>query len=338
MPPDPPIGPGMSLRVLLAVPRWDYGRPEQGDSYEVMAFLQPFRDLGHDVVLHDTLDPAADLEQAVADHRPDLTLFMLGGDEVRVEALRAIRPRTTTVNWFADDAWRFRHWSRHLAPEFDLAVTTSRAAEAGYRDVPGARAVFLPWGFNPCVFHPVPDAERFDVAFVGQRYGARGRAVEALQADGIDVRAWGAGWPNGRLATDDLAAVFSGARISLNFLDSSPGPFRRRHVRFKGSDRLDRALLPLFPPPRQLKARLVEIPACGSLQITNGAPELGELLAIGDEVVVAEGAAELRRLVRHHLEHDDERAAAAAAGHRRAVADHSYRTRLPQLLDAAGLA
>lgn len=337
----------MALRILLAIPRWDYGRPEQGDSYEVMSFREPLEALGHDVVLHDTLDPrvAADpaaagraLEAAVDEWDPDVTVFMLADDEVPIDSLRRIRGRTVTVNWFADDAWRFRSWSRHLAPEFDWVVTTSRRAERAYRQVPGVRAIFSLWAYNPGVFHPSGEGvEPFDVAFIGQRYGRRGEIISAVRASGVDIRAWGSGWPRGRLATAELAPTLSAARISLNFSDSSAGPLRRRGMRFRGSDRIDNTVNRVVGTPRQLKARIFEIPACGSLQIVNRAPELGECFAEGSEVVVAEGVEALVRSVRHHLDHPSEREAIATAGLRRARADHTYEQRFGELLTTIGL-
>src|SRR5205085_1878566 len=130
--------------------------------------------------------------------------------------------------------WRFESFSRHWAPLFDVVATTDFHAAARYRRLGIERVVQTQWACNQHVYHPTHSRPDIDVSFVGQPYGVRRDAVDRLASAGIAVRAWGAGWPAGRLEQEDLPRVFTRSRINLNFADSSqalsPGTIVRQFV------------------------------------------------------------------------------------------------------------
>src|SRR3954454_10960532 len=104
------------MRILLAIARRDYGRPDAGDSYELSAWFDPLVALGHDVEVFDTFAPTwagdpdatgrALLDEA-ASFQPELVLMMLFEDEVPVPVIDELRKTRPVANWFADDRWRF---------------------------------------------------------------------------------------------------------------------------------------------------------------------------------------------------------------------------------------
>lgn len=316
------------MRILLAIARYDYGKPELGDSYEYTAWFRPLVGLGHEVEVFDTFgpgwrgDPAATgkaLLDAASTYRPDLVLMMLIESEVPMATVDRLGRTSTVVNWFADDRWRFWAFSRHIAHHFTLVVTTTRKAKEAYDRMPGVRSHLSPWGYDPAVFHPVDVEHVYDIGFVGQRYGRRANVIERLQSDGHSVMARGSGWPAGRIDTSELAAQFASTRINLSFLESSAGPFQRLGIRVRGSTRADRMITHLLAPPTQLKARPFEITACGAFLLTNSVPELGEYFVPGRELALFEGEAELWRAIEHYLTHEDERRSIAEAGLQRSA-------------------
>ncbi len=326
-------------RILLAVSRYDYGRPDWGDSFEFTNFVGPLERLGHQVRVFDTMPSGAEptetgraLLTSVREFEPDLLLCLLSTNEVPLDAIREAGQLTTTANWFADDSWRFSWFSKKVAPAFDWTLTTSRRAERKYLKL-GVSTVFLPWACNTAVFHPSKGSKQFDVSFVGQRHGNRGRMVERLQADGLDVYARGAGWPGGRVGWLEMAEIFSTTRVNLSLSESSAGPLVRRGWRFRGAYRMDRALLPFFPPPAQMKARIFEITGCGGFCITGPFDELAECFDPGSEVVVASTYREVRDGIRHFLAHEDERAGIARAALEKCRSEHTYERRFAQLFN-----
>ncbi|MEB3012836.1 hypothetical protein VJI77_07540, partial [Parvimonas sp. D2] len=61
--------------------------------------------------------------------RPDLLFCVLMGYEVWTETLASVRDAGVPVlNWGTDDSWKYGQFSRFVAPEVDLWVTTSYAA------------------------------------------------------------------------------------------------------------------------------------------------------------------------------------------------------------------
>lgn len=334
------------MRILLATERHDYGRPELGDSYPVQSFVGPLRRIGHDVALFDTFDPAHEgdphrvgqaLVAEASATKPDVTLFMMLGHEVPVPALRALRQTCTTINWFTDDSWRFRSYSRHLAPHFDAVLTTCRRRMPAYDQLAGVRAVYCPWAFNPDVFHPVDAEPDVDVLFVGQRYGRRGPVVEHLRRAGVDVLAIGRGWEREKVQAEALAALFGRARIHLSFLDSSAGPLRRAGVDLPHTWEVDQALGRLVPPQRQMKARVFEVAGAGGFQLAPFVDEVDRCLAMGHEVEEMGPTRSLPQRVRALLADGEHRRSVAEAGHRRAMAEHTYEHRFRQVFDELGL-
>ncbi len=329
------------VRILLAIARHDYGKPENGTSYEYNSWFNTLRVLGHEVHHFDTFDPewggdpdraGRALEATVAEIAPDLVLMMLIERDVALESIDRIRRTTAIANWFSDDTWRFRAFSSRIAHHFSWVVTTSRLGEAGYRRL-GVPAVYSAWGYDEGLYHPVPEVEpTIDVGFVGQRYGRRGDVIQSLIDQGFSVVARGSGWPGGRIDDADLASQYASTRINLNFLESSAGPFQRRGITIRGSWRADRLITHRFAPPTQLKARPFEITACGGFLLTNDAPELREFFDLDREVGIFADERALPERIRYFLQHPDERQAIANAGLQRSK-EYSWPTVLSTILE-----
>lgn len=334
------------MRILLAIAQFDYGKPELGPSYEHSAWVTPLARLGHEVSLFDTFGAessdgpeavGAALERAVRTHEPELTLMMLLNDEVDLRSVDRIRENTIVANWFSDDTWRFNGFSRKIAHHFDWVVTTSQEAHERYQHLPGVRAYYRPWGYNADYFCPVQVDQKYDVGFIGQRYGRRGQLIEQLESTGLSVLARGGGWPAGRIEQADLAFCFSKTKINLSFLESSAGPLRRRGLLFRGSWKVDQLFNRyVSSPPKQLKARPFEITGCGAFVLTNVCPELSDFFRLEEEVGTFQDDYVLLDRIHHYLEREDEREAIARAGFERAQG-YSWDTVLRNLLaDAMG--
>jgi len=97
-----------------------------------------------------------------------------------------------TVNFSCNNVHQF-NLVRDIAPRFDLCVVPERSALADFHSV-GARPVRIQLAANPRVYRPFPEPRIYDVTFVGQRYADRADFLSHLYRNGVDVRAWGAGW------------------------------------------------------------------------------------------------------------------------------------------------
>ncbi|MDU0363157.1 glycosyltransferase [Rhizobium sp. 25PS6] len=78
--------------------------------------------------------------------------------------------------------------------------------------------------------------------------------------------------------------------------------------------------------------RLYEATGVGSLLITDRKDNLGEIFEVGKEVVAYSSPEEAAELVRHYIDHPDEADAIAKAGQARTLKDHTYKSRMEELV------
>ena len=327
------------MRILYVALEHDYGRPEAGPSFEEMNFRSAFEGMGHELVRFDfkARERAVgrramnrELVARAADARADLAFFFLAEDEIRPDTIRAVarEGRTMTMNWFADDHWRFESFSRHYAPAFDWSVTTDHAAPARYRAIGYERAILSQWACNRYAYTKTATGIDHEVTFVGIEYGDRAAVAERIAAAGYAIECWGSGWPNGRLAHDEMVRVFGSSRINLNLPASwvPPPTFRQRLTRRPPERR-----------PDQIKGRTFEVPGSGGSLLTGRVANLEQYFELDREVAVFESTDDLVERIAHWLAHEGERAAVAEAGYRRVLAEHTYDHRFAAIFATAGL-
>src|SRR5207248_2703186 len=97
-----------------------------------------------------------------------------------------------TVNFSCNNVHQF-DLVRDIAPHFDLCIVPEQAALADFLEV-GARPIRIQLAANPRVYRPLPESRIYDVTFAGQRYADRADFLTHLYENGVDVKAWGAGW------------------------------------------------------------------------------------------------------------------------------------------------
>jgi spore maturation protein CgeB len=332
------------VRIFYVAMAYDYGNPDRGPSFEETNFRSALEGMGHDVVAFDFMERERvsgraqmrrELVAAAAEARADVAFFCIFTDQIDAETVEAVRASggAPTVNWFADDHWRFESFSRHLAPAFDLAVTTDPDAMPKYAAAGIGNVLLSQWACNRYAYSRVSDAIEHEVTFVGQPHGNRPELVQRLRDAGYGVEAWGAGWPAGRLGHDEMVRVFSSSRINLNPSNSSLPANGLR-------DRIARLVRRRSEPPRppQIKGRNFEVPGCGGFLLTENVPHLDRYFEIGKEVALYDTTDDLIDQVGYWLAHEDERAAVAQAGYRRVLTEHTYDHRFEEIFRRVGAA
>jgi spore maturation protein CgeB len=123
------------MKVLCVLGKHAYGRESRGLGYEYVNFLPALRNLGADVEIFDSLDRASytgfpelnrDLLARAFQYRPDAILLVLMHYEIWTETLDILKREldATLIHWATDDSWKYRQFSRLLAPHFDIHATT----------------------------------------------------------------------------------------------------------------------------------------------------------------------------------------------------------------------
>lgn len=220
------------MRILYVALKYDYGKPEQGYSFEHYNFFDALMHMGHDILYfdfmallqrHDRHWMNRRLLEVARSEKPDLMFTVLFTNELQKQVIREISENTdtTTLNWFCDDHWRFDIYSRHWAPCFNWVVTTAQSALPKYRKLGYQNVIKSQWACNHYMYRNMELPPAYDVTFVGQPHGNRRAVIQALGTAGIDVRAWGSGWESGRLSQEEMIRVFNQSRINLNLTDAS---------------------------------------------------------------------------------------------------------------------
>jgi len=202
---------------------------------------------------------------------------------------------------------------KNICRYFDLCWTSTEDALEKYC-VEGALPVYLPEGANPEIHKPYDLEKTVDVSFVGQCYGNRPAIIQALKKHEIHAEAFGYGWPNGPLSTEDMVRMYSKSKINLGF-----GGVVGHQDTFC------------------LKGRDFEIPMSGGLYLTEYSPELERVFEIEREIVTYRTFDELVKKIQYLLDHPDEAEVIRKAGHRRAISEHTWEMRFEKIFTLMGL-
>jgi spore maturation protein CgeB len=319
--------------------RWLVVPPFARDGLMGMDFVEELTALGHEVqafayrrenplyknrgskALYQRLLRAR-LERRCRQWRPAVVLVIKGGP-LTPECLARLRTRldTVTVNVFPDNPlWMLPF---ECIEAYDLFFTKERYALRSLQGAGLRNLHYLPMYCVPAQHHPVTLTEqergRFaaPLAFVGNRYPYRERFVRELS--GYPLRLWGAGWTRvtdaevrrlvagGPLFGRDKLCVYSGSTVSLN----------QHH------------------PMNDIvgvNTRTFELAAAGACQVVDFKEDLATLFKPGEELIAYRDLAELRRQLDHFLAHPDEARAMGQNARRRALAEHTLRHRIEEML------
>jgi spore maturation protein CgeB len=264
------------------------------------------------------------LERACAEFRPSLVL-VIKGSPIFPALIRRIRARTGALflNVFPDNPLLMM--PIECVEAYDLFFVKDHYAQRSLEVVGLKNPYYLPLYCVPELHHPVPlsDGERArhgaSISFVGSRYPYRERFVKELA--GYPLRLWGGGWTKSRdpeiqrmvagalvLGREKLL-VYSGSLLSLN----------HHHP-----------LNDIFG----VNTRAFELAAAGVCQVVDLKDDLPALFKPGQEVVAYRDLDELKRHLDYYLAHPDEAHAIGANARQRALAEHTLRHRIEEIIAA----
>jgi len=307
--------------ILCALGKHQYGDRSRGLGTEYAAFIPALKNLGHDVRHFDIWDRAlycdfAELNlkllKTVQNLRPDVLLTVPMHYEIWLETLGAIRStsRTITVCWTTDDSWKYHEFSRFIGKAYHFITTTYPEILKKYKEDGIHRIMLTQWAANSKFLKEPLKARqcRYPVSFVGTAHGDRKKRINLLKKDGIDVRCFGHGWPEGSVPGNDVPRIFRDSVISLNFANA------------RGIN--------------QIKARTFEVPGSGGFLLTENAANLEKFYIPDKEIDIFSSHADLIDKINFYLRHQEKRDEIALAGFIRTAKEHTYENRLINILEA----
>jgi spore maturation protein CgeB len=348
------------LRILYVAMKYDYGKKEQGYSFEHCNFYESLREMGHSIIYFDFMTLIQQhgrewmnkrLIEVIKAEKPDLMFTVLFADEFDPQTFKYISENTDTVtlNWFCDDHWRFDNYSSYWTPYFNWVVTTAQSALPKYAKLGYQNVIKSQWGCNNFQYRKLDIPFKYDVTFVGQPHGDRRQIIDTIKKAGIDVQTWGRDWDNGRLSQEEMIQVFNASRISLNLtnsisdhsLENSEYPPSRVITRLKNI--LNRKYIwqerksNTQQFSQQIKGRNFEVPGCGGFLITNLADNLEDYYVPDKEIVIANSTSDLIEKIKLYLENEGQRCLVAHAGYERTLKEHTYAKRFNDIFQEIGL-
>jgi spore maturation protein CgeB len=279
--------------------------------YEHVHFVDTWKTLGIEV---DTIDIKAynkeDLNHQIALRAPDydMLFYVIYQDELALETMLGLSNKVLRAGFQTDDHWRFDSISRTYGPHFDWWVTTVKDRLPDYQGLP-IHPIYMPWGVNTDVYkkyeliskEPEPHLHWF-----GQVYGDREEKIRVFNGQVPLIM-------HGFYPLNELISQMNRASLILNL---SSG---------------------FIPTTKAIKGRLFEVPAVGTLLITENAPYTEEFYEPGKEIVVFDSIEEGIEKAKYYLSHPEEGAKIAQAGYDRTIKDHSYKNRFSSLFREMGI-
>ena len=200
-----------------------------------------------------------------------------------------------------------------LASKVHLNLTSSKESLIKYY-AHGGEAMFWPEAAHPEIHKPYKTNFKYDVTFVGAKYGWRPKFIEKLQRKGLDVVCFGNNWPNGPLSNKDMIKLYSESRINLGF--SGIGHSKRLMC---------------------LKGRDFEVTMSGGLYLCQNNPELSEVYEIGKEILTYRNTEDCYEKISYLLDNPDAADRIRSAGYLRAIRDHTYEKRWSEVFRKLGI-
>lgn len=264
------------------------------------------------------------LERLCMAWRPHIVLVLKGGP-ISPGLIRRVKARTDAlfVNLFPDNPlWMIPF--EHIEP-YDVFFTKERYAMRQLQLVGLRNLYYLPLYCVPAFQHPVTlspeEAEPLEgvAALVGRHYPYRERFVREL-AD-YPLRVWGPGW-------SDVADLRVRARVA------GPAVWGTAKLKIYSGATLSLNLHHPMNDVVGVNIRAFELAAAGACQVVDLKEDLGALFKPNEEVVAFRDLGDLRRQLDYYLAHPDEARAIGTNARRRALAEHTLRHRLEEILFA----
>src|ERR1700693_1397287 len=315
------------MKILCVFGQHNYGNQDRGEGYEFSNFIPAFKRLGHEVLFFESWNRSvyknlAELNRSllnvVEKERPDLVFSVIFTYEIWLETWNILRELACTVSWTTDDSWKYKQFSRLVAPSFDAFTTTYPEAYLKYKKDGIPHVILTQWAANAGNLQlPLPASQcQIPVSFIGTAHGKRKSWIHALQKRGINIHCYGYGWDNGAIAAEDIPKVVRNSIISLNFSNSSYF--------------LDRFL---SNRRNQIKARIFEVPGFGGFLLTDSAEHLEQYFLVEKEISVFRNQDDLASRIKYFLRNPEARDNMAIAANKRVRLEHTYDQRFAEVLE-----
>jgi spore maturation protein CgeB len=280
--------------------------------------------------------PDDDVVKIAAKERPDMML-VLDGMNMPVEKAQGVgNLGVRTAVWFTDDPY-YTDITAGIAVHYHRVFTLERNCLAFYTERGCSHVSYLPLGVFPVYYRPrnAPYPIRGDICFIGSAYWNRvslfDRLIPLLAHRRLHIS--GVWWE--RLlefqrwrGLIDLGKWMDPAQTSLRY-NANKIVINAHRAHNDGTFNQNAAKITAVSP----NPRTFEIAASAAFQLTDLREDIVQFYVPGQEIVTYDSPEDLAYKADYYLEHEEERQAIALRGLYRTLRDHTYISRLNQLMD-----
>lgn len=317
------------IKVLYIGLLYNYGKPEEGYSYEYYNIEHGLKtcqtedmfdleivNIDKDIIEQGVDGASQSLSATIMRYNPDIIIDVPFDDNLCPDlgVLRKAKDGGTKVlSWNCDASWR-QDFILNRKDAYSHFITTHSSTVNWFKKNE-MKVIRSQWGASSLYKNHYPKDYKYDVSFIGQRHSLRGDFIQAINQAGVKVHLFGHYWDghpdnHGYIDFEEMVNVFNQSKININFSN----PFHT-------------GTLP------QIKGRHMEIPACGGFQLSTPADDLESYFVNGKEIVVAKDIYGMVQAIRYYLENEEKRESIAQAGYDRTMKDHTWPMRFKQILE-----
>lgn len=276
----------------------------------------------------------------------DVFFFFMYKDEFYKETLRYLKnkKKLKTICWFSDDDWRYEIYSKKFIGKFNLLITTYKSAFQKFKRDGENNILLSQWFADPLDNLNVNKKYKYNVSFVGKKYGSRSRYINFLKKKNIDIKVFGKGWRNSSYFEGDVHQIYNFSKINLNFSDSSTGFSIKNFFKvFFNKDILQKyrlnkiQKLPIFfknlilLKSKQIKARPFEILSSKNFLLCEHVNGLEDYFDIGKDIDTFHNESELFEKINYYLQNERLREKIAVNGYSKIVLEHNFKNRFDKI-------
>lgn len=283
------------------------------------------------------INAGTSIAEAAARISPDLVLI-LDGMYITTEELDHVRSQGFRVAvWLTDDPY-YTDLTITTVKHYDYVFTLELNCVSLYKQLGCEQVHYLPFGVHTEHYGPLPTQTPFplkrDVSFIGSAYWNRIYFLQPIMPQLVkyNTNINGVWWDRlpeypvyqhkielGKwMGPVETAAAYNASKIVINL--------HRSHE----DDSVNQNLLNI--PAASPNPRTFEISACGTLQLCDARDDLARFYEPAKEIVTYSSPQDLLEKVEFYLTHEKERQDIALRALERTYRDHTYNTRVNELL------
>ena len=323
--------------IYFLAAKFAYNNIQRGQSYEFQTIYKSLNEaLTSGTTTCEFVDPYQEFEpiefneKLKADTKAGKTVTIIYCPYIGLitpELFRSWGQYATLGMFFLDDTWRTEFVASYIG-FCDWFTTSDPHYQHRYKNVTGSKPVYFPFGYDATLaskYYKPFEQRDIAVSFLGARDAFRSYVVTFLEARGIEVACYGAGWANGTVNNDKFYEVLGRSQISLNLSNSSCWDLRflLQHPRYLLRNLRTNKVI------EQFKARHLEIAAMGACQVSYYTQGLETILPIGTGVTVYPSIYEMPNIIERLTQ---EKIAEASKKTQQLVKAFSYQRQFEKLL------